>query len=129
MWNFKTKNDDFIYIENISKTKFLGTTSDGQVILEDFEENKAEQLWKKGMPNAEGYFTLTPGLKAFYDQGFPNTTNYSASNILIVLPDLKKTVGIFSMQDYNIEKLIKMHYSMSCWENFDPKIPSGQGRS
>ena len=28
------------------------------VILEDFEENKAEQLWKKGVPNDEGYFTL-----------------------------------------------------------------------
>ena len=28
------------------------------VILEDFEEGKAEQLWKKGEPDAEGYFTL-----------------------------------------------------------------------
>ena len=28
------------------------------VVLEDFEENKAEQLWKKGVPNDEGYFTL-----------------------------------------------------------------------
>ena len=28
------------------------------IILEDFEENKAEQLWKKGVPNDEGYFTL-----------------------------------------------------------------------
>ena len=65
MWNVKTKDDDLIYIENISKTKFLGTKSDGEVILEDFEENKAEQLWKKGMPDAEGYFTLTPGLKGF----------------------------------------------------------------
>ena len=65
MWNFKTKDDDLIYIENISKRKFLRTTSDGRVILEDFEENKAEQLWKKGMPNAEGYFILTPGLKGF----------------------------------------------------------------
>ena len=58
MWNFKTKDDDLIYIENISKAKFLGTTIDGKVILEDFEENKAEQLWKKGVPNDEGYFTL-----------------------------------------------------------------------
>ena len=65
LWNFKTKDDDFIYIENISKTKFLGTTSDGEVILEDFEEDKAEQLWKRGKANVEGYFTLTPGLKGF----------------------------------------------------------------
>ena len=56
-WNFKTK-DDLIYIENITNTKVLGTTIDGKVILEDFEEDKPEQLWKKGEPNAEGYFTL-----------------------------------------------------------------------
>ena len=37
-----------MYIENISNTKVLGATSDGEVILEDFEEDKAEQLWKKG---------------------------------------------------------------------------------
>ena len=53
-WNFKTK-DDLIYIENISNTKVLGATSDGEVILEDFEEDKAEQLWKKGEPDNEGY--------------------------------------------------------------------------
>ena len=47
-----------IYIENISKTKVLGSTSDGKVLFENFEENKTEQLWKKGKPNAEGYFTL-----------------------------------------------------------------------
>ena len=58
-WNFKTNNDDLIHIENISKTKVLATASDGQVILEDLEEGKAEQLWKKGKPDAEGYFTLT----------------------------------------------------------------------
>ena len=69
-WNFKTKDDDLIYIENISKAKFLGTTIDGKVILEDFEENKAGQLWEKGMPNGEGYFTLTNGLKGFQDQSF-----------------------------------------------------------
>ena len=56
-WNFKTK-DDLIYIENISKTKVLEATNDGEVILEDFEEGKAEQLWKKGVPDAEGYFTI-----------------------------------------------------------------------
>ena len=67
-WNLKTK-DDLIYIENISNTKVLGVTSDGEVVLEDFEEDKAEQLWKKGEPkdfasevfrepDAERYFTL-----------------------------------------------------------------------
>ena len=58
-----------IYIENISKTKVLGYTNDEEIDLVDFEEDKAEQLWKKGEPkdfaseifgepDAEGYFTL-----------------------------------------------------------------------
>ena len=56
-WNFKTK-DELIYIENISQKKFLESSSDGDVILKDFEEDKAQQLWKKGNPDEEGYFTL-----------------------------------------------------------------------
>ena len=55
-WNFKAK-DDLIYIENISKTMTLQANS-YLVDLEDFEEDEAEQLWKKGEPNGEGYFTL-----------------------------------------------------------------------
>ena len=58
MWIFKTKDDDLIYIENTSKTKVLGATSDGKVILEDFEEGKAHQLWKKIELDAEDYFIL-----------------------------------------------------------------------
>ena len=53
MWIFKPKDDDLIYIENTSKAKVLGATSDGKVILEDFEEGKAHQLWKKGKLDAE----------------------------------------------------------------------------
>ena len=71
-WNFKT-NNDLIYIENISKAKVLGTSSDGRVILEDFEEGKDDQLWKKGKPNTEGYFTLT---------------NYKVPKIMTALPHL-----------------------------------------
>ena len=56
-WKFKPKGD-LIYIENSSKAKVLGAVGDGEVILEDLEEDKAEQLWKKGESNAEGYFTL-----------------------------------------------------------------------
>ena len=56
-WKFKSK-DDLIYIENTSKAKVLGSTSDGKVIEEVKVEGKAEQLWKKGKPDAEGYFTL-----------------------------------------------------------------------
>ena len=58
MWIFKTKDDDLIYIENTSKSKVLQATSDGKVILEVFEEGKVEQLWKKGKPDTEDYFTL-----------------------------------------------------------------------
>ena len=47
-----------IYVENISKAQVLGTNHDGQVILEDIAEGKAEQLWKKGKADAEGYITL-----------------------------------------------------------------------
>ena len=56
-WSFKTK-EELIYIENITKTKVLGATRNGEVVLEDFEEDKTGQLWKKGEPDAEGYFTL-----------------------------------------------------------------------
>ena len=57
-WVFKTKDADLIYIENTSKSKVLEATNDNQVILKDLEEGKAEQLWKKGKPDAEGFFTL-----------------------------------------------------------------------
>ena len=58
LWTFTTKDNDLIYIENTSKTKVLGATSDGKVIQEVFVADKAEQLWKKGKPDAEGYVTL-----------------------------------------------------------------------
>ena len=55
--NFKPK-DNLTYTESISKTKVLATTKDGKVIEEDFHEDKGEQLWLKGEPKDEGYFTL-----------------------------------------------------------------------
>ena len=58
LWNFKTKDDGLVYIENTSKTKFLETTNDNQVILKDFEAKTSEQIWKKGEPDDEGYFIL-----------------------------------------------------------------------
>ena len=57
-WVFKSKRGDLIYIENSSKKWVLGAKSDGRVIQEVFVEGKAGQLWKKGKPDAEGYFTL-----------------------------------------------------------------------
>ena len=51
------KKVDLICIENISKTKVLGIKNDGEVILEVFEEDKAEQLWQKGKA-VEGLGTI-----------------------------------------------------------------------
>ena len=56
-WNFKTKDDDIIYIENTSEKKVLEFSNDGPPNLVDLEEGKAQQLWKK-KGKAEGYFTL-----------------------------------------------------------------------
>ena len=51
-------DDDLFYIENTSKTTVLAATSDGIVIQEVLVEGKADQLWKKGELDAEGYYTL-----------------------------------------------------------------------
>ena len=66
MWKFKSKDDGSICIENTSKTKVLGATSDDKVVEEDSEEDKAGQLWIKGELDADEYFTLkTSGLPKF----------------------------------------------------------------
>ena len=57
-WDFTTKDDDWFYIRNNSTTKVFEATSDGKVIQEVLVEGKADQLWKKGEADAEGYFTL-----------------------------------------------------------------------
>ena len=57
-WNFITKDDDWFYIRNNLTAEVFEATSDGKVIQEVFVEGKANQLWKKGKPDAEGYFTL-----------------------------------------------------------------------
>ena len=59
LWNFESKDNDLIYVENTSKTKVLQATLNGTTVIQEvFEEGKAEQLWKKGKPDAAGYFTL-----------------------------------------------------------------------
>ena len=59
-WKFKPQRplNGLLYIENTSKRKVLVSTSDSKVIEEVKVEGKAEQLWKKGEPDTEGYFTL-----------------------------------------------------------------------
>ena len=56
-WRF-TFEGDLIRIENIWKKKVFGTTNDISVKLENIEDNKDGQLWKKGEPNNDGYFSL-----------------------------------------------------------------------
>ena len=57
LWKFSS-NADLIYIQNINKSKVWAATNNNKLILEYFEQGKALQVWKKGEPNAEGYFTL-----------------------------------------------------------------------
>ena len=57
-WNITTKHT-FFNIENISNKKLvLGITNYGTVIEEEFVDSKPGQLWKKGKPDADGYFRL-----------------------------------------------------------------------
>ena len=56
-WDFTFK-DKLVCIHNKLKNKVLEATIDGEVILEDPEEGKPEQLWKKGSTQPDGHFTL-----------------------------------------------------------------------
>ena len=83
-WIFKNKTDGLISIENTSKRKVLGATSDGKVVQEVFVEGKADQLWKKVKLDAEGYL-------AFENSGVPkNLTAISNSSLglkgIVTLP-------------------------------------------
>ena len=69
-WKFTSKGD-LIRIENIWKKKVFGTTNDILVKLENLEDNKDGQLWNKGEPNNDGYFTLE---------------NYKVSKFLTAVP-------------------------------------------
>jgi hypothetical protein len=99
-WSFKTVNvrykGELICIENINKTKVLGTKNRSKVILEKFEEDKHEQLWKKGEPNAQGYFTLE---------------NYKVSKVMTATSSTTLELK-GNITKHNKEKLI-------CIENFN----------
>ena len=47
-----------ICIERTNITKVLAATIDGEVVHEVSVRGRAKQLWKKGEPDAEGFFTL-----------------------------------------------------------------------
>ena len=91
-WNFKTKDDLLFYIENISKTKVLATKNDGEVILKDFEEDEAEQLWRKGGTNDEGYFSL---INAKLQGGWVTDTKLVTAKIMTAISSsILKNQGI-----------------------------------
>ena len=54
------ENIDEVIIEvnSISEHMVLSNTIDGSVTEEIFVEDKSEQLWIKGIPDTEGYYTL-----------------------------------------------------------------------
>ena len=92
-WNFKPK-DDYFYIENISKKKVLGAKSHGEVILEDFEEGKAEQLWSKGGTDDEGYFSL---INAKLPNGWVTDTKLVTAKLMTAISSMVlKNQGIHS---------------------------------
>ena len=57
IWFFQPKSG-LIYIENNMTGKVLGLTNDSIVSWEDYVVGKAQQLWIKGEPTVEGYYTL-----------------------------------------------------------------------
>ena len=57
-WNFIHKTDLTSETQFLEKTKVLGITIDGKVIKEAFKKDRAEQVWKKGKDDKDGYFTL-----------------------------------------------------------------------
>ena len=72
------ENVDEVIIEvnSISEHMVLSNTS-GSVIEEIFEEGKSRQLWIKGIPDIEEYFTLKNKEENLYLTLTPNTeTNF-----------------------------------------------------
>ena len=50
--------NEYILIRNSSSTKVLEARNESDLVEEDFEEGKDEQLWTRGENNTDGFFTL-----------------------------------------------------------------------
>ena len=57
-WQVLEKEDTKICIVNLSKHKVL-SAKHNSVKVKVLEQDNLGQIWKKGVPNNEGYFTLT----------------------------------------------------------------------
>ena len=77
-WYFKAGKDGLIYITKLPEKKVIGITGTNWCTLENFVEDKTDQLWKKGKPDNEGYFTLenstVPKLITVTSSGFTEGT-------------------------------------------------------
>ena len=76
VWNFTTQGN-MILIENVSERKVLGISTNNIVIKKDEDQDDSTQLWKKGKPNAEGFFILE-------NSEFPMVMTAMPGNTIIV---------------------------------------------
>ena len=72
-WSFVEK-DSLMIIKNISKDKVLGTTADGTVILEEFNEINVGQLWIQSKESNEHYYTFKSALNMKFLTAISNDT-------------------------------------------------------
>ena len=56
-WNITTKKT-FIIVNASDKNLVIGIDNHGTIVEEEFEDGKPGQHWKKGKPDADGYFSL-----------------------------------------------------------------------
>ena len=57
-WNITTKKTDISIVNILDRNLVIGISNNGTVIEEDFVDGKPGQVWKRGKPDAEGYFSL-----------------------------------------------------------------------
>ena len=77
-WYFKPGKGGLIHVAKLPEKKVIGITGTNWCTLEDFSEDRDDQLWKKGEPDNEGYFTLenstVPKLITVTSSGFTEGT-------------------------------------------------------
>merc|ERR1712051_81518 len=56
-WNITTKKT-FIIVNASDKNLVIGIDNHGTIVEEEFEDGKPGRHWKKGKPDADGYFSL-----------------------------------------------------------------------
>ena len=80
-------------------------TKNDKVILENFEEDKDGQLWKKGAANAEGYFTLENYKVSKFIFASSSTTLELKGNVAFKME--KKTLLKFQLRSKFRKKIVR----------------------